>query len=109
MATTTSKLGLTKPATSDNVDIAVFNTNADKLDAAVGLYVCTSTSRPASPWNGLSIYETDTKDMYVYLAASSTWTKIADGTTLGYLSNKIWVQSTEPVGATNGDLWFWGS
>lgn len=35
MATTTTNLGLTKPATSDNVDITVINTNMDKLDTAV--------------------------------------------------------------------------
>lgn len=35
MATTTTNLGLTKPATSDNVDITVINTNMDKIDTAV--------------------------------------------------------------------------
>lgn len=35
MATTTPNLGLTKPATSDNVDITVINTNMDKIDTAV--------------------------------------------------------------------------
>lgn len=37
MATTTTNLGLTKPATSDNVDITVINTNMDKLDTAVAV------------------------------------------------------------------------
>ena len=35
MATTTTNLGLTKPATSDNVDITVINANMDKIDAIV--------------------------------------------------------------------------
>lgn len=35
MATTTPNLGLTKPATSDNVDITVINANMDKIDTAV--------------------------------------------------------------------------
>ena len=35
MATTTSTLGLTKPALTDNADIGVINTNMDLLDAAV--------------------------------------------------------------------------
>lgn len=34
MATETTNLHLTKPAASDNVDIADFNSNADKIDAA---------------------------------------------------------------------------
>lgn len=36
MATTTPNLGLTKPATSDNVDITVINRNMDIIDSAVG-------------------------------------------------------------------------
>jgi len=35
LATTTSTLGLTKPALTDNADIGVINTNMDLLDAAV--------------------------------------------------------------------------
>ena len=66
MATTTTKLGLTKPAGSDNVDIAVLNTNSDKIDSAIGVTVCTSTTRPATPFEGQNIYETDTKITYVY-------------------------------------------
>lgn len=34
MASETTNLHLTKPAASDNVDISVFNDNADKIDAA---------------------------------------------------------------------------
>lgn len=37
MATTTTNLGLTKPATSDNVDITVINANMDKIDAIVDM------------------------------------------------------------------------
>ncbi len=33
MATTTTNYGLTKPATTDNYDIGVFNGNTDKVDA----------------------------------------------------------------------------
>jgi hypothetical protein len=35
MATTTPNYGLTKPATTDNYDIEVFNGNADKIDTAL--------------------------------------------------------------------------
>ena len=35
MATTTTNLGLTKPAGTDAVDIAVINANMDKIDTAV--------------------------------------------------------------------------
>lgn len=35
MATTTSNLGLTKPAGTENPDISVINENMDKIDTAV--------------------------------------------------------------------------
>jgi hypothetical protein len=36
-----------------------------------GDLVCTSTTRPAVPWTGLTIYETDTKNQYLY--DGTTW------------------------------------
>lgn len=44
MATTTTNLGLTKPATTDNVDVAVLNGNMDLIDAAVGKHRVYSNS-----------------------------------------------------------------
>ena len=76
MATTTTKLALTKPATSDVVDIAVLNANADKLDTAAGAFMCTSTTRPTTPWNGQVIFETNTLNQYVWVAATSTWARL---------------------------------
>lgn len=61
MATTTTNLGLTKPATSDNVDITVINTNMDKLDATIALdktaiaIFANSSSHPAIG-NGQYVY-----------------------------------------------------
>ena len=66
MATTTTKLGLTKPDYVDTVDIAELNTNADSIDAAAGFTICTNATRPASPWTGQSIFETDTSSSFVY-------------------------------------------
>ena len=60
MATTTTKLGLTKPDFVDVVDISQLNTNANKIDAAAGATIATSTTRPGTPWLGQIIYETDT-------------------------------------------------
>lgn len=121
MATTTTKLGLTKPATSDAVDITVLNANSDKIDAAVGLYVCTSTSRPSTTWNGLTIYETDTHKLYIYLTSSSSWVLLPDPTTFTFTasqltdpqnlnitkidSHKITVSATAPTSPATGDLW----
>lgn len=60
MSTSTTRLGLVKPAVTEDYDVSVFNANADKADAAVGRTVCTSTTRPSSPYLGQQILETDT-------------------------------------------------
>lgn len=61
MATTTTKLGLRKP---DRTDLIYVPTDLDgvydKIDAAVGDTICTTATRPAVPWSGQPIYETDT-------------------------------------------------
>jgi len=66
MATSTTKLGLTKPALTDNVDITVLNTNFDDIDTAAGFAIVTSATRPASPWAGQVIFETDTGLSFVW-------------------------------------------
>lgn len=99
MATTTSKLALTKPATSDLVDIAVLNQNSDKIDAAVGATVCTSATRPSSPWNGMIIYETDTNAGYVYRSSTTSWLPIASGAT-------VCTSSTRPSAPYAGQIIF---
>lgn len=96
MATTTTKLALTKPDGTDLVDIAVLNTNADKIDAASGATICTSSTRPASPWNGQVIFETDTLNALVYRTSTTSW-NILGGST---------VASAPPAGAGNGNFWW---
>ncbi|WP_274029442.1 hypothetical protein [Streptomyces sp. MMBL 11-1] len=59
--TTTPRLGLYKPDGDDNVNVDTdLNDNADLLDVVVGTTVCTSSTRPATPYEGQGIYETDT-------------------------------------------------
>lgn len=82
MATSTTRLGLTKPDGTDLVDIAVLNTNANKIDAAVGAFVCTSTTRPSTPYSGQIIYETDTDQSFVWDSATSTWNVLTPGATV---------------------------
>lgn len=96
MATTTTKLALTKPDGTDLVDIAVLNANADKIDAASGATICTSSTRPASPWNGQVIFETDTLNALVYRTSTTSW-NILGGST---------VASEPPAGAGNGNFWW---
>ena len=82
----TTRLALSKPdpnpVTGDFVDIAVLNANMDKLDAGIGATICTAATRPASPFHGQIIRETDTRKLYVWNATQSAWDQIysANGT-----------------------------
>lgn len=97
MATSTTRLGLTKPDYVDVVDIADLNNNANKLDAAVGFTICTSTTRPSTPWSGQVIFETNTGLSFVW--DGSSW-KPAGG------SGSIKIAATAPSSPQNGDLWW---
>lgn len=66
MSTFTSRLVLEKPANSDLYDISVFNDNADKIDRVGGTTICTSGTRPNSPFLWMTAYETDTKNEIIW-------------------------------------------
>lgn len=77
----TTRLGLSKPdpdpETGDFVDIQELNDNADKIDAGISFTVCLSTSRPAVPFQGQAILETDTGSTYVW--GGSGWLPLLVG------------------------------
>lgn len=73
------------------------------LDSAYGIGslkqgVCTSTTRPASPFEGQQIYETDTDLTYVY--SGSAWQQFAGGTAVGN-SGLVYIASGTTTGTTN--------
>lgn len=74
----TSRLALNKPnpdpVTGDIVDITKLNENADKIDGAISATVCTSSTRPATPFQGQIIAETDTNKLYVRIG--TTWFRV---------------------------------
>jgi hypothetical protein len=77
MATTTTRLSLIKPDFVDVVDVSELNSNADDIDAAVGAAVVTSATRPASPWTGQIIYETDTLSARIW--NGTAWVGVGGG------------------------------
>lgn len=93
MATFTTRLGLRKPngdpSTGDNIDVdADVSDSMDKIDAAVGCTVCTSGTRPGSPWQGQLIFETDTGKVQVW--NGSAWKHVISvntGSTLAWSGN----------------------
>lgn len=65
------------PITGDFLDVAVLNANFDKIDGALGAQPVTSATRPASPYDGKFIRETDTKRYYVRNNTQAVWDQIA--------------------------------
>lgn len=74
MATTTPRIGLTKPDGTDLVDIAVLNTNFDKIDSNIASTKIQAT-KPATANAGDLWWDSDTGTLYVYYtdANSSQW------------------------------------
>lgn len=67
MASLTTRLKLRKPATTDTVNVDTdLSGNFDLIDAAIGTTVCTSGTRPGTPFTGQTIFETDTKKTYIW-------------------------------------------
>jgi hypothetical protein len=97
MATTTTRLGLDKPDYADAADVAVLNQNFDDIDNAVGMKVVTSTTRPATPWNGQIIYETDTGSTLVWDSAGSAWKQIGGAAV-------VCTSSTRPASPLSGQI-----
>jgi hypothetical protein len=97
MATTTTRLGLDKPDYADAADVAVLNQNFDDIDNAVGMKVVTSTTRPATPWNGQIIFETDTNYTLVWDSAGAAWKQIGGAAI-------VCTSSTRPASPLNGQL-----
>lgn len=59
----TAKLGLYKPAGTENVNIDQLNSNFDLIDLSAGVLACTSATRPAGAFPGQVIFESDTGNL----------------------------------------------
>ena len=80
MATSTTRAGLVKPALTEAQDVAVLNSNADKIDSLLGATTCTSGTRPIAPFDGQFIHETDTDEILYYNLAKGRWVGIYEPT-----------------------------
>lgn len=92
-STTTPRLGLVKPTpgTGELVNVSTqINAAHDKLDAAVGAETVTSTTRPATPYLGKFIRESDTGKLYVCTGtAPAAWVQVPVGGTTAVMSDYI--------------------
>lgn len=73
MSSLSPRAGLVLMADGDFVDAGVVTTNAAKLDTITSITQCLSSSRPATPFDGQWIYETDTKNIRRWNSASNVW------------------------------------
>jgi hypothetical protein len=74
MSTLTTRLQMLKPDGTDNINrINQLNNNWSILDSAVGVTECTSVTRPATPFPGQILRETDTLNVKFRNAANSAW------------------------------------
>lgn len=62
----TSRAKMEKPEDGEFADQEPFNRNFDTIDKKLGFENCTSTTRPANPYKGQTIYETDTGMSYMF-------------------------------------------
>jgi len=60
--------------------------------------VCTSSTRPTAPYEGQTIYETDTDLTYIW--GGSAWQQVSGGTAVGN-SGLVYISTTNFSGATN--------
>ncbi len=73
MSALTSRMSLYKPGSSENVNVTSdLNNNLDALDLNMNFRTCTSSTRPSTVWDGLSIHETDTNKCYFWNASPAT-------------------------------------
>lgn len=78
MATTTTRLLLRKPAPTDLVSVTTdINAAMDTLDSKIGYTICTSTTRPSTPFAGQPIFETDTGRTLMW--TGSIWQAVSFG------------------------------
>lgn len=73
MPTPTSRLGLLKPSTSDPFSTADLAANWQKIDDSPGVFLCTSTTRPAwtAAHKGREILETDTLLKWIWTGSTA--------------------------------------
>lgn len=78
MSTLTPNFGLTQwiggpPGVGDPISRAELNANFLAIDTLAHAVVCTSATRPGSPYAGQVIYETDTRLAYIRNTANTAW------------------------------------
>lgn len=70
MSTTLTRSGYVLPVGTEQCDVNVVNANMTKIDAQIGALICSSTTRPTTPYTGQIVFETDTQ-MFAFWTGSA--------------------------------------
>ena len=76
------------------------NSNFEKIDTDVEIRDADANKSNYSPKAGAKFFATDTH--HVYLGDGNAWNHVGD---VAKLPGDVYVQSTEPTDATDGDIW----
>lgn len=113
----TTKLGLILPAHGPApgglISVDDLADNLQKIDDFFGIVICTSGTRPSSPYAGQQIYETDTRMTYLRNAANTVWVMTdrvpsvaASGDiAVPYTGQLIWNTTTNLLYRYTGSAW----
>lgn len=107
MATTTPRIGLTKPDLTDLVDVGVLNTNFDKIDSNIASTKIQAT-KPTTANSGDLWWDSDTGTLYVYYvgASSSSWVAAtSDPINIGVVANQTERDAQYPTPAQGMSVW----
>lgn len=100
MSSTLARTGYVLPVGVEQCDVNVVNANMTKIDAQIGALICTSTTRPTTPYSGQIVFETDTQMFAFY--TGSVWIQFVgptNGTTVHEAEYNQTVGQTIPSGA----------
>lgn len=86
---------ITLPASTTNITDAMITDRRARF-AAGGPVICTSSTRPASPYEGQEIYETDTDREYIY--TGTVWRYRSGGT--DYTAARAYASAATAVGGS---------
>jgi hypothetical protein len=92
---------------------ADINANFQTIDDKFGTVICTSATRPSSPYAGQAIYETDTRFIYVRNSTNTVWQmygnvpSVATTASLptGYNGQLVFVTTGNVMYRFNGSSW----
>jgi len=79
MVSLSSRVKISLMEDTDFVDPSVVDGDVTILDSATSITQCTSSNRPSTPFEGQTIYETDTKIWRRWSASNSAWYLIGVG------------------------------